>query len=289
MLSRRTLLAASAVWAGARSSPAVAADGVRERLADLERRSGGTLGVAILDSGSGAVTGHRLDELFPLCSTHKVLSATFVLARVDAGREQLDRRVVYGPEVVIPYSPITKQHADGTGMTLAELCAAAVAVSDNTAANLLLGSFGGPAALTAYFRETGDTVTRLDRTEPDLNEARRGDTRDTTTPRAMAGLLRTAVLGSGLSEGSRARLQGWMGDCQTGLRKIRAGVPVDWRVGDKTGSGGGTRHASNDVAVLWRPGGRAPLVVAAYTIDTVGDDAGRDATLAEVGRITAAL
>ena len=288
MLSRRTLLAASAIWAGPRLPADAAADTVPERLADLERRSGGTLGVAILDSGSGAITGHRLDELFPLCSTHKVLSATFVLARVDAGRERLDRRVVYGPEVVIPYSPVTKQHADGTGMTLAELCAAAVTVSDNTAANLLLGSFGGPAALTAYLRDTGDAVTRLDRTEPDLNEARRGDTRDTTTPRFMAGLLRTAVLGSGLSEESRSRLQGWMQQCQTGLGKIRAGVPADWRAGDKTGSGGGSRHASNDVAVLWRPG-RTPLVVAAYTIDTAGDDAGRDATLAEVGRIAAAL
>ena len=289
MLSRRTLLAASMVWAGTRLPTAVAAEAVAERLADLERRSGGTLGVAILDAGSGAVTGHRLDELFPLCSTHKVLSATFVLARVDAGRERLDRRVVYGPEVLVSYSPVTKQYAGGTGMTLAELCAAAVTVSDNTAANLLLGSFGGPAALTAYLRETGDTVTRLDRTEPGLNEARPGDPRDTTTPRAMTGLLRNAVLGAALSEGSRARLQGWIGDCQTGLRKIRAGVPADWRVGDKTGSGGGTRHASNDVAVLWRSGDRAPLVVAAYTIDTVGDDAVRDATLAEVGRTAAAL
>lgn len=287
LLSRRALLVGPTVWVGG-AIPVRADPDTGERLAALERQAGGKLGVAILDTGSGTIVGHRLDEPFPLCSTHKVLSAAFVLARVDAGQDRLDRRVGYGAEALIAYSPVTEPHAGREGLTLAELCAAAVTVSDNTAANLLLDSFGGPAALTAHLRGLGDAVTRLDRREPELNEARPGDPRDTTTPRSMATLLRAAVLGTALSPASRTRLQGWMLGCQTGFRKVRAGVPADWRVGDKTGSGGGTRHASNDVAVIWRPD-RAPFVVTAYTIDTPGDDAGRDATLAEVGRIAAAL
>ncbi|MBE7220149.1 MAG: class A beta-lactamase, partial [Caulobacteraceae bacterium] len=278
MLSRRTLLAGSALWAGLQGHHASAepAPGLDGQLAELERQSGGTIGVAILDAGSGTVAGHRLDAAFPLCSTHKILSAAYVLARAESGKDRLDRRIAYGPEAVLSYAPVTKQHV-GAGMTLDALCAAAVTVSDNTGANLLLASFGGPEALTAYLRSLGDPVTRLDRTEPTLNEAKPGDPRDTTTPRAMAALVRTIVLGPALSEASRTRLQGWMVGCQTGLRKIRAGVPADWRAGDKTGSG--ERHASNDVAVLWRPG-RSPLVVAAYTIDTAGDDASRDALFA---------
>lgn len=286
MVSRRTFLAAPALWTGlvgarASADPAPEAEA---RLAELERQSGGTVGVAILDTGTGVVRGHRLDEAFPLCSTHKVLSAAFVLARAAAGTDRLDRRIAYGPEAILPYAPVTRLHV-GAGMTLAALCEAAVTVSDNTAANLLLASFGGPAALTAYLRSLGDTVTRLDRTEPTLNEATPGDLRDTTTPRAMAALVRMFVLGPALPEASRGRLADWMANCRTGLGKIRAGVPVEWRVGDKTGSG--NRNASNDVAVLWRPG-RPPLVVTAYTIDTAGDDAARDALLAGVGRIAAA-
>ena len=287
MLSRRTLLAGSACLAAGRAPAGVTAPA--ERLAAIERQSEGTLGVAILDAGSGAVVGHRLDERFPLCSTHKVLSAAFVLARVDAGADRLDRRVAYGAGAVLPHSPATAPQAGRASLTMGELCAAAVTLSDNTAANLLLDSFGGPAALTAHLRRLGDGVTRLDRTEPTLNEAGRDDPRDTTTPRAMAGLLRRLALDAALTEGSRSLLQGWMTGCRTGLGKIRAGVPAGWRVGDKTGSGGGDRHASNDVAVIWRPDGRAPLVVAAYTVDMPGDDAGRDAILAAVGRLAATL
>ncbi|MDX7953880.1 class A beta-lactamase, partial [Lichenihabitans sp. Uapishka_5] len=209
MLTRRTMMTGATLWAGS-LLPAVAEPGLdpAESLARLERRAGGHLGVAILAADSGAVVGHRLDEAFPLCSTHKLLSAAFVLARAEAGQDRLDRRIAYGPDALLPYAPVTKLHA-GSGMTLAALCEAAVTLSDNTAANLLLDSFGGPPALTAALRRWGDDVTRLDRTEPTLNEARPGDPRDTTTPRAMATLLRRIALGPALTEGSRDLLQGW--------------------------------------------------------------------------------
>jgi beta-lactamase class A len=289
MISRRELaLGAGALLLGgavsgfhrAHSEPGT----LVKHLAAIEAEVGGRLGVALLDVATGAIAGHRLDERFALCSTFKALAAAAVLARVDAGRDSIDRRIHYAAAELVTYSPTTKDHAGEAGMTLAELCEAAVTVSDNTAGNLLLAAIGGPAGLTAWLRELGDKVTRLDRIEPFLNEAAPGDRRDTTSPQAMATTLRRIVLGDALSPASRARLTDWLVGCKTGDARLRAGVPAGWRIGDKTG--GGEHGATNDIAVLWPPG-REPLVVCAYLAESVAPPERRNAALAAVGQAVA--
>ena len=288
-ISRRALITCATLAAPALSSVRVRADdadrGRLRGIADLEQRHGGRLGVAILDTARATPVAHRGDERFPLCSTHKALAAGFVLARVDRGAESLARKIVYAQTDLVTYSPITEQHV-GAGLTMAELCEAALTVSDNTAANLLLDSFGGPPGLTAYLRALGDPVTRLDRHETALNEATPGDPRDTTTPLAMLDTIRKIVLGSALSTASRTQLITWLVANQTGEKRLRAGVPAGWRVGDKTGSG--EHNATNDVAVIWPPG-RAPLIVTAYYVESQASEDERNAILAEVGRIAAAI
>ncbi len=285
MISRRTVLAASLLAAPACWTFRAWADDFENVLAALERRHGGRLGVAMLDTANGKLRTYRGGERFPLCSTFKFLAAAFVLARVDRGEERLDRRVLYSKSDLVTYSPVTEKHVEG-GMTVAGICEAAVTLSDNTAGNLLLDSFGGPAGLTAYMRSLGDDVTRLDRRETALNEAAPGDPRDTTTPEAMLETMRKIVLGAALSPSSRAQLADWILSSKTGDKRLRAGVPKAWRLGDKTGGGG--RNATNDVAVIWPPD-RAPIVVTAYYIgaDASGDQ--RNAVLAEVGRLAAAI
>jgi beta-lactamase class A len=253
--------------------------------AKIEPDSGGRLGVAVLDTGTGALAGHRLDERFPMCSTFKALTAAAVLARVDAGKEQLARRIRVEPKEILSYAPVSKQHVGGE-MSVAELCEAMVTLSDNTAANILLASMGGPSAITQYARSLGDELTRLDRIEPDLNESTPGDPRDTTTPAAMAKDLKALVTGTALSAGSRDQLIGWLVGCKTGDTRIRAGMPKDWRIGDKTGSG--SHGSTNDVAVIW-PEGRAPVIVAAYLTETDAPDDKRNAVHAAVGRAVAGV
>jgi len=263
----------------ARTTPAAA------RLRALEARAGGRLGVAVLDTGSGHRLEYRSGERFPLCSTFKVLLAGAVLARVDAGRETLARRIPYGQADLLEHAPITMARVAEGSLPVADLCAAAVEVSDNTAANLLLGSLGGPGAVTAFARRLGDPVTHLDRTEPSLNTAIPGDVRDTTTPAAMVATLKALLLGGTLSPASRQRLEGWMAACTTGRNRLRAGLPAAWAVGDKTGSG---NHGTvNDVAIL-RPPGRAPLLVATYYTGSTAPWDDRNAVLAEVGRLVTA-
>jgi beta-lactamase class A len=176
---------------------------------------------------------------------------------------------------------VTEPNVGGT-MTMGQLCEATLTQSDNAAVNLMLGSFGGPAALTAYLRALGDPVTRLDRNEPSLNEAIAGDPRDTTTPAAMLGLVRKLVLGDALKPGSRVQLRDWLIANKTGGQKIRAGLPAGWQVGDKTG--GGAFGTNNDVAIVWPPG-RRPLLVTAYLTHTQAPLAQRDAALAAVAAL----
>lgn len=260
-----------------------ALDGAGAKLAILERRHGGRLGVAILDTGSGRREGYREGERFLMCSTFKLLLAAAVLERVDAGKEKLDRRIVFGKDVLLDYAPVTKQHVGPPGMTMSELCAAAITWSDNTAANLLLKEIGGPQAVTAYARSLGDESTLLDRYEPALNPV------DMTTPNAMLDDMRQLLLGDRLSRSSREMLIRWMVACQTGLQSLRAGMPKGWQVGDKTGQWDGNGSgANNDIAIIWPPQ-RKPILVAAYYMNHTTEPSTRRAVLAEVGHIVASM
>ncbi|MDN3566492.1 class A beta-lactamase [Paeniroseomonas aquatica] len=285
------MMAGLGLMAAARGARAAADPfaGLPAAFAAIEAASGGRLGVAVLDGASGATAGHRAAERFPLASTFKLLAAAAVLARVDAGQDRLDRRIHFGPAELVTYSPLTEPHAGKDGMTLEALCEAAMILSDNTAGNLLLGSLGGPAGLTAFARSLGDAETRLDRTEPTLNEATPGDPRDTTTPAAMLAGLRALTLGTALAPASRERLLGWLRDNRTGDARLRAGLPAGWRAGEKTGSG--EHGTTNDVGLVWPPGevaGGAPVLVAAYLTGTTAPAETRNATLAAVARAVAA-
>jgi beta-lactamase class A len=251
--------------------------------ARIEAAQAGRLGVAVLDTGTGQRAGHRTQERFPLGSTYKLLAAAAVLARVDAGEDRLDRIVRYGREQLVSYSPVTEAHA-GDGMTLAAVCDAAITYSDNTAGNLLLGVLGGPAGLTAYLRSLGDGVTRLDRTEPTVNEATPGDPRDTTSPAAMLADLQALTDGA-VSRDSRQRLEDWLKRNTTGGRRLRANLPPGWLAGEKTGTA--DHGTSNDVGLLWPPGGAAPVLVAAFITEGPADAGQRDAMLAAVGTAVA--
>ncbi|WP_049734458.1 class A beta-lactamase [Rhizobium ecuadorense] len=257
-------------------------DDIEKRLAALEKRTGGRLGVSVLDTQTSISFNYRGSEAFPMCSTFKALAAGFALARADKGQESLDRRVTYGRDKLVDYSPLSEKHAGADGMTITELCEAAVTVSDNTAGNLLLESFGGPAGLTDWLRSIGDGTTRLDRTEPTLNEGKKDDPRDTTTPDAMLDTLGNLTLGSILTEASSDRLIAWLVASTTGGERLRAGLPKEWKVGDKTGTG--PNGSLGDIAVIWPPD-RGPIVAAVYIAEATAPVKELNPVFAEVGRM----
>ena len=253
-------------------------------LAAIEQRIGGRLGVCALDTQTGRQLAQRADERFAMCSTFKWLLAAQVLTLVDQGLLRLEQRIAYGAGDLLEYAPVTREHAAGGSLSVEELARAAVVVSDNTAANLLLERLGGPAGLTRFARSLGDATTRLDRIEPELNANDPGDLRDTTSPRAMVELMRRILCGTVLSPPGRERLVGWLRACETGKQRLRAGLPAAWQVGDKTGTG--SHGACHDVAIAVPPG-RRPVLIAAFLSDGGTPIEQLQSAHAEVARIIA--
>lgn len=257
-MSRRHLMFALASFPFAvAAAPATG----RADFAAVERELKGELGVAAIDTATGRSIGYRQDQRFPMCSTFKVVLAAAVLAREASEPGLLDRRLSLPKSVFVDWSPITGKHVDSE-LTVAQLCAATLQYSDNTAANVLLREVGGPAGLTRHARAVGDEHFRLDRWETELNTATPGDERDTTTPLAMARTLQKLLLLDGLPPAGRNTLRDWMLGNTTGAARIRAGVPAGWQVADKTGTG--SYGSANDIAVIYPPG-KAPIVLAIYT------------------------
>jgi beta-lactamase class A len=292
-LSRRHALAGSvlaipALASASRTALASSAE-IADRLAALERRHPGRICVSMLDLASGKRVDHRANERILICSTFKALAAALVLHRVDRGEEKLDRRIKVAQQDLVTYSPVTQKHVGEGAMTVAQLCDAIMTWSDNAAANLLLQSFGGPAALTAFCRQLGDDVTRLDRYETELNtHDHPGDIRDTTTAAAMLESLRKLLFTELLTAASRAQLAAWLIANRTGDARLRAGLPKTWLTGDRTGTNGDKHGNANDIAVVW-PADRPPLIITAYCeIPGIASDQ-RNAVIAEIGRIAAGV
>ncbi len=216
-----------------------------------------------------------------MCSTHKLLTAAAILARVEHGGLTLAQRVPFGPADLLDYAPVTRRAVGQGAMTVEALCLAALRWSDNTAGNLLLGLLGGPAGWTAFARSLGDGVSRLDREEPALNEAAPGDPRDTSTPAAMLRDLDALLLGDALAAGSRGRLESWMAGNPLTDSLLRAGVPSGWRVADK--SGAGAHETRTDAGILRRPGG-APILIGVFLTQGTRPAGARDQAIARVAQ-----
>ncbi|WUM29052.1 class A beta-lactamase [Nocardia salmonicida] len=229
--------------------------------ADMETKYGARLGLSVVDTASGATVDYREGERFPMASTFKGLACGALLQAHPLPTGYFDQVIRYTAADIVVNSPETEKHVD-TGMTVTALCDAAITQSDNTAGNMLLRLLGGPEGFTAFLRTLGDTVSRLDRWEPELNTAIPGDERDTTTAAALVANYRALVVGTALPEPERDQLATWLKASKTGAKRIKAGLPTDWIVGDKTGSP--AYGSALDVAIAWPPN-RAPLVLAVLT------------------------
>lgn len=288
--SRRTLLSAAALApliATAMARTPVAPPQVRLKALE-DAIKGSRLGVAMLDTAFGGIIGYRLDERFGMCSTFKLPLAAAILHKADKGELKLNEVLPYTKEDLVYHAPVTELNLAKGGMTIVALAEAAQKTSDNVAANLLMKRLGGPEAVTKIWRGWGDTITRIDRYEPHMNSAKPGDPRDTTSPYAMAGLLERILTGDVLKPDSRNLLIRWMADTQTGAKRLRAGIPTDWKSGDKTGTGYSKDlgNKTNDLAIVWPPG-RPPVIVTAF-LETPYSDGVRETderVLADVGRV----
>ncbi len=289
MIDRRSLLMSSSLLllSGCVTGQRQASIVSNPRIARIEERIGGRMGVALVDSSGILITSHRGSERFAMCSTFKAPLASALFAAHDRGAVDMYAKIILTEADLVPYAPVVEKILQAKQpATLFDMAKAAAETSDNAAANLVLKAIGGPAGFTAFVRSQGDSVTRLDRYETDLNENVVGDPRDTTTPVAMARLLQQVLIKDSVEDVDKLNLQKWMKDSKTGLSRIRAGLPAGWPAGDKTGTApGGTAY--NDVAIIWPSRaeyGVSPLILTVYTDRPKASAKRVNAAIADVAR-----
>lgn len=249
-------------------------------VADWEERLDARIGVELRDTSSNWTMTHRADERFPMSSTFKPLLCGMVLARAEAGEEDLNRRIRFTRDDLVPHSPVTARHLT-SGMTVRELCDATITVSDNTAGNLLLDTIGGPEGLTHALCGMGDPLTRLDRWETALNQARPGDPRDTTTPTAILETLENFLFGDVLKPAAAAQLREWLIDDQLADGLLRMHLPKGWVIGDKTGAGG---YGSRAIIAFLHDTSGTTYLAAIYLTESDADFPLRNRVIADIGK-----
>ncbi len=261
-----------------------AEDRLAETIHRVEDRLDARTGVMVRDTGSDWTWAYRAEERFLMNSTVKPVICGAVLAEVDGGALTLDEVLPIRDENLLSYAPVTETRV-GESMSIGDLCLATLDMSDNTAANLLMDRLGGPQEVTAFLRDIGDPVTRLDRREPELNTFAPGDPRDTTTPAAMLDTLQAMLLGDALTPASRAQLAEWMSRGGVTGALLRAEAPADWEIADKSGGGDQTRN----IVAMVTPRDHAPWLVAIYLSDADVDFVTRNAALQEIGAAVMAV
>lgn len=281
MFSLTKLLAASLLLSAALAHATISDDGLAAVAKQEEQALKARIGIAVIDTATESVASYRGHERFPLNSTHKALLCGALLSEQDQGKLRLTERTQFDRAALVAYSPVTEKFVAPADMSWQQLCQAAIAYSDNTAANLIAKKLGGPAAVTRFFADLGDKVTRLDRFEPELNSAIPGDMRDTTTPVAVSETLQKLTLGEALTPASRAQLAQWMRDDQVAGALLRSALPAGWSIADKTGAG---EYGSRSIiSVVW-PENSKPLIIAIYITQTEATLAQSNAAIARIGK-----
>jgi len=258
----------------------VQANAILKKIEEQEDQLGARIGVAIYDVAANDLWNYNGNVRFPLMSTFKTLACAKLLADVDKGLQSFDTSTVISPTSLIDWSPITEKHL-GKEMSLKQACSAAMIMSDNTASNIVLNGIKGPKALTQFMRSIGDDITRLDRIEPELNEALDGDKRDSTTPNAIVKSLHTLLFGNVLSQASKIQLKQWMIDNKVTGSLLRSVLPKSWSIADRSGSGGyGSRGIT---AVVWSDK-RTPVIISIYLTQTTASFSERNKAIADIGK-----
>ncbi|HHX8332807.1 CARB family carbenicillin-hydrolyzing class A beta-lactamase [Vibrio antiquarius] len=252
-----------------------------EDISLIEQQTSSRIGVSVWDTQTDERWDYRGDERFPLMSTFKTLACATMLSDMDSGKLSKNATAKVDERSIVVWSPVMDKLA-GQNTRVEHACEAAMLMSDNTAANLVLNEIGGPKAVTMFLRSIGDKATRLDRLEPRLNEATPGDNRDTTTPNAMVNTLRTLIEGETLSYESRVQLKIWMQDNKVSDSLMRSVLPTGWSIADRSGAGG---HGSRGInAIIWKENHR-PVYISIYVTETELSLQARDQLIAQISQL----
>lgn len=255
----------------------------------------GKVGIAVTQAGCDWVVGARQDQFFPQQSVSKLWVALSVLDAVDRGKIRLDQDLTLRPQDLVVFNqPMRWTLLERGSITLPvdTLLTDALSLSDNLANDKLLWTLGGPDHVRAILKEREISGIRFGPGErllqsgiaglewtPELALANNfevararvpleqrqallaryvADPADGATPEGIARTLGRLARGELLSPDATQILLDKMLHSRSGPMRLKAGVPKDWKVYHKTGTGQELRGLAtgyNDVAAFKAPDG----------------------------------
>lgn len=246
-----------------------------------EKRLDAKIGVSITNSATLQHASYRGSEQFPFNSTIKTFIVANFLQLVDSNQRSLNKQVDIKQSDLLEYAPVCKIFFDANeSMTFEQLCAAAITMSDNTAANLILVELGGLAVFNQFLQSIGLANTVAGHDEPLLNEAKYGDVVDTTQPVEYATGLQSLMTQTVLSTESKQRLLDWMRQNKVADGLFRRHLPANWQIADRTGAG--SNGSRNIIAVVWNEK-QVSYFISLFIVETSASFSDRNEAIARIG------
>ncbi|GEP95616.1 class A beta-lactamase, subclass A2 [Chitinophaga cymbidii] len=264
-------------------------DSLRNEIAAIAARSGGTVGVGIMNLHTRDTLNFQNDPVYPMQSVFKFPIAMAILHQVDEGKMKLEQKIYIDKKWMVPgtWSPLRDAFPDGNvDQTLAQLLEYMVSQSDNIACDLLIDLAGGEAAINDYVHGLGVKQIAIVASEAKMASAWDVQFTNFCAPSAMVQLLDILHKGSALSKTSNDFLWDIMLKTSTGPKRLKGLLPVGTPVAHKTGTSGvrdGVAAATNDAGIIVLPNGQK-LAIVVYVMNARSDEATREATIAQIAK-----
>ena len=223
---------------------------LESRIQEVDAKLDGVIGVAIEDLTTGDHYLLHEDEVFAQASSIKITVLANLYLQAQQGKLKLSDLYTVQSSDLVPDSDIMNGLTPGvTRLTLRDLATMMVAVSDNSAANVLIDRVGMPN-VNAMLDSLGLTHTRLRRKMMDLQAAKEGR-ENISTPREMMTLLDSIYHGKLLNKESTADFFTMLSTNKNSF--IPRDLPADLKIANKEGELEAVRTDSGIVFVEGRP------------------------------------
>jgi beta-lactamase class A len=223
---------------------------LQDDLREVDHHLDGVMGLAVKDLTSGETFFINADEIMPQASSIKIAVLAHLYLQVQRGKLKLSNEYVVRQEDLVPGSDIMLGLTPGvTRLTLRDLATMMVAVSDNSATNVLIDRLGMDN-VNSMLQDLGLHGTRLRRKMMDLKAASEGR-ENVATPREMLNLLENIYKGKLLNPETTAAFIKMLSTHKESA--MLQGLPDDAVAANKPGELEAVRNDSGIVLVKNRP------------------------------------
>lgn len=266
-------------------------DEAKQRILDIIAEKKATVGVAVIHDGTPILVINN-ESRFPLMSVFKFHQALAVANHLQSAKMPVSTTLFLNGDELAPdtYSPLRDRYPNGNlFLTIENLLAYSVRLSDNNASDILFRHIIDPAGTDSYIRSLGIENFSITETEQDMHDDLDNCYKNWTTPLAAARLLEIFLRGNILQPEYHELIKALLLGCETGADRLAKPLPLDKvKIGHKTGSGDknarGEIIALNDLGFIMLPDG-SEYVIAVFIKNSLESFADTAEIIADISEI----